>query len=74
MQRKSIHKEDLNIYQEGWHQNDLACVLFSNLNHFKKSLGPWIRIHSTIIKNKRAFTVAEYAKLESDMGIILPHS
>jgi hypothetical protein len=74
MQRKSIHKEDLSVYQEGWHQNDLSRLLYSNLDSFKKAVIPWIKIHSAILKNKKSFTVAEYAKYETEMGIFLPHS
>lgn len=74
MQKNSIHNEDLSIYQDGWHRNELASVLFANLDLAKQNLLPWIKIHSAIVKEKKHFIIDKYAKHEAEMGIVVAGS
>ena len=49
-----------------------------DIQHFidlvKQNLSGWIRLHSTIVKEKKHFTIAEIAKFEAENGIAIEGS
>jgi hypothetical protein len=52
----------------------LASKFYVNLELVKQNLSGWIRLHSAIVKEKKHFTIAEFAKFEAENGIAIKGS